>query len=316
VTDAVQFSETMSTNTRITYGDSTINSASHNSSGVISVTSTQTVSLVLGDDFERSFGGLRRLYGATGADRIFSTHAVVVGIGGVGSWVVEAFARSGVQRISLVDLDHVSVSNINRQLHATQATIGQSKVHAMRERIALINPACVVDEVEEFVDADNWQAIAETLGLTHSVSPVALVDACDQVRAKAAMAAWSLYHPCTFVTVGAAGGKHQAHLVEAGDLAQVTHDPLLAQLRYQLRKAHNAAKTGRMEVACVFSREPVLKPKLLDTTPAGEGADTESDKFISDGSLNCHGYGSSVAVTASFGMSAAGWCMQHIAQIK
>ena len=260
-------------------------------------------------DFERSFGGLRRLYGHSGAQRVFEAHAVVVGIGGVGSWVAEAFARSGVQRISLVDLDHISESNINRQLHATIHTLGQSKVVAMRQRIATINPACQVDLIDDFVTADNWRDIAQQLGLHDSYAPVALVDACDQVRAKTAMAAWSLQHSCTFVSVGAAGGKRQSHLMQIDDLAQVTHDPLLAQLRYRLRKQHGAPRAGRMKVACVFSREPVLQP-----AQALCGVDDDVGQGTArDGSLNCHGYGSSVAVTAAFGMAAAGWCMQAIA---
>jgi tRNA threonylcarbamoyladenosine dehydratase len=259
-------------------------------------------------DFERSFGGLRRLYGGEGAQRVFDTHAVVVGIGGVGSWCAEAFARSGVGRISLIDMDHVSVSNINRQLHATQDTIGQAKIEAMRTRIHSINPACVVELIDDFVDEDNWAGTAQRLQLGGASGNVAVVDTCDQVRAKTAMDAWSLGAGCSFVSVGAAGGKRQAHLVEAGDLGQVTHDPLLAQLRYRLRKQHHAARTGRMKVMCVYSRESVLQPKSGDAT----GAD--ACDLGTDGSLNCHGYGSSVAVTASFGMSAAGWCMQHIAQ--
>ncbi len=260
-------------------------------------------------DFERSFGGLRRLYGHSGAQRVFDSHAVVVGIGGVGSWVAEAFARSGVQRISLVDLDHIAESNINRQLHATVNTLGQSKIEAMRERIAAINPACRVDLVDAFVDADNWPDIVQQLHLDGTPAPVAVVDACDQVRAKTAMAAWSLQHSCAFVSVGAAGGKRQSHLMQIDDLAHVTHDPLLAQLRYRLRKQHSAPKVGRMKVVCVFSREPVAQPAQASCNvdgDAGKGA-------AGDGSLNCHGYGSSVAVTAAFGMAAAGWCMQAIA---
>lgn len=261
-------------------------------------------------DFERSFGGLRRLYGHSGAQRLFDAHAVVVGIGGVGSWTAEAFARSGVRRISLVDLDHISESNINRQLHATVNTLGQSKVEAMRERIATVNPACRVDLVDDFVGADNWADIVEQLALNDTHAPIALVDACDQVRAKTVLAAWSLRHACTYVSVGAAGGKRQSHLMQIGDLAQVTHDPLLAQLRYRLRKQYNAPKTGPIQVACVFSREPVRQPTVASCGVGGnigEGA-------VSDSSLNCHGYGSSVAVTAAFGMAAAGWCMQAIAE--
>ena len=109
--------------------------------------------------FERRFGGLRRLYGVDGAQRIFNAHVVVVGIGGVGSWAVEALARSGVRRLTLIDLDHVSESNINRQIHALEPTLGQAKAEAMRDRIALFHPDCVVDVVDDFVTPENWPAL-------------------------------------------------------------------------------------------------------------------------------------------------------------
>lgn len=244
--------------------------------------------------FERRFGGLRRLYGVEGAQRIFDAHVVVVGIGGVGSWAAEALARSGVQRLTLIDLDHVSESNINRQIHALEPTLGQAKAEAMRERIALFHPDCVVEVVDEFVSPDNWP------GLLNGV-PSALIDACDQVRAKTALAAWSLSNKVPFVTVGAAGGKRLAQAVETADLADTTHDPLLAQLRYRLRKHHGGARTGRMGVACVFSREAVALP------------DASCELGDNDGSLNCHGYGSMVSVTATFGLCAAGWVMNALA---
>ena len=140
--------------------------------------------------FERRFGGLRRLYGVNGAQRIFNAHVVVVGIGGVGSWAVEALARSGVRRLTLIDLDHVSESNINRQIHALEPTLGQAKAEAMRERIALFHPDCVVDVIDDFVTADNWPALLEAVPGLEGL-PSAVIDACDQVRAKTALAAWA-----------------------------------------------------------------------------------------------------------------------------
>ena len=255
----------------------------------------------------RRFGGLARLYGTVGAEKIRAAHVVVVGVGGVGSWAAEALGRSGVGRLTLIDLDHISESNINRQIHALDTTFGQAKVQAMRERIAHINPDCDVRCVEEFVDASNWPAIA---GLNLSDDPsVGLIDACDQVRAKTAMAAWSLQHRARFISVGAAGGKRQAHKVDIDDLSLSTHDPLLAQLRYRLRKEHAAPRQSRIGVACVFSREPVMqaihhKEDAVGQTP---GAQT-------DNSLNCHGYGSVVSVTSTFGMCAAGWMLDSIAR--
>ena len=245
-------------------------------------------------DLQRRFGGLQRLYGVAGAQRIRAAHVAVIGIGGVGSWAAEALARSGVGRLTLIDMDHVAESNVNRQIHALSTTLGQAKVRAMAERIALINPECRVDCIEEFVDPANWPTIVP--------APVdAVIDACDQVRAKAAMAAWAMQTRTAFITVGAAGGKRLAHKVDVDDLAHTTHDPLLAQLRYRLRREHGAARDGkRIGVACVFSREAVAPPHASCAIDEG------------DGSLNCHGYGSSVAVTATFGHCAAGWLLDKL----
>ena len=250
-------------------------------------------------DHERRFGGLRRLLGQQAAQKVFDGHVVVVGIGGVGSWAAEALARSGMGRLTLVDMDHVAESNVNRQIHALDGTLGMAKVLAMRDRIQQINPGCQVHVVDDFVTDENWPAVLEGVP-----GPQAVVDACDQVRAKVAMAHWAVSHRVPFVSVGAAGGKRFPHRVELGDLAEVTHDPLLAQLRYRLRKHHGAARQGRMGVSCVFSKEAVR--------PADASCSTET----SDHSLNCHGYGSSVAVTATFGMCAAAWVMNALADAK
>jgi tRNA threonylcarbamoyladenosine dehydratase len=264
----------------------------------VSGLSDASAGLLPDDGFERRFGGLRRLYGLEGAERIFQAHVVVVGIGGVGSWSVEALARSGVRRLTLIDLDHVSESNINRQIHAMASTLGQAKAEAMRERIAQFHPACVVDVIDDFVTPDNWPGLLAALP---GAAPGAIIDACDQVRAKTALAAWAIASGTPCVSVGAAGGKRQAQAVEMADLASVTHDPLLAQLRYQMRRQHGASRTGPMGVHCVFSREAVAPP---DASCAIEGT---------DGSLNCHGYGSVVSVTATFGMCAAGWVLNALA---
>ena len=243
---------------------------------------------------DRRFSGLTRLYGVLGAQRIRAAHVVVVGIGGVGSWSAEALARSGVGHLTLIDLDHVSESNINRQIHAVDSTVGQAKVFAMSERIRSFNPSCIVTCIEEFVDASNWITL-----LPEGVS--AVIDATDQVHAKTAMSAWALQSKTFFISVGAAGGKRQAHLVDISDVASVTHDPLLSQLRYRLRKEHKAPREGKkIGVSCVFSRESVSPP---DASCAIEG----------DGTLNCHGYGSVVAVTATFGQCAAGWVLDQLA---
>jgi tRNA A37 threonylcarbamoyladenosine dehydratase len=235
---------------------------------------------IANEDDTRRFGGLQRLYGVAGAKRIQRAHVVVVGIGGVGSWTAEALARSGVARLTLIDMDHISESNINRQIHALSTTTGQSKVLAMAERIALIHPQCQVDAVDDFVSPENWPALLPCM-------PDAVIDACDQVKAK--------------VSLGAAGGKRLAHKVDVDDLSRITHDPLLAQLRYRLRKHHGAARGDkRIGIQGVFSREAVAPPDA-------------SCAVDSDGSLNCHGYGSVVSVTATFGMCAASEILNFLA---
>ncbi len=236
-------------------------------------------------DLERRFGGLRRLYGDAAYARIRAARIAVIGVGGVGSWAAEVLARSGVAELTLVDLDHVAESNINRQVQALGATVGMAKVRALAERLADIHPHCRVHEVEEFAQADNWPAV-----LPHPVDVV--IDACDQLRAKVAMAAWSLAARVPLVVVGAAGGKRRPQAVEVDDLVAATHDPLLAGLRQRLRQQHGAARKGAMGVRCVFSREPVSMPAGTDA------CDVEAN-------LNCHGYGSTVSVTATFGMVAA-----------
>jgi tRNA A37 threonylcarbamoyladenosine dehydratase len=169
-----------------------------------------------------------------------------------------------------------------------------AKVEALQLRVADIHPGCAVARVEEFVDVANWPAL-----LARPADVV--VDACDDVRAKAVVAAWARAHGSALVCVGAAGGKRAAERVEVADLADATHDPMLAALRQRLRKLHAAPRSGAFGVRCVFSREPVA-------APAGD-----DDACAVDGSLNCHGYGSSVAVTATFGMVAAAQALELVA---
>ncbi|MDD2920313.1 tRNA threonylcarbamoyladenosine dehydratase [Rhodoferax sp.] len=236
---------------------------------------------------DRRFGGLNRLYGLVAAERIRNAHVAVVGIGGVGSWAAEALARSGVGRITLVDFDHVAESNINRQIHAVLTSVGQAKVDAMRQRILSFFPECQVTCVEAFADPDNWPAI-----LPAGVN--AVIDACDQTRAKTAMAVWARQTGTLHVMVGAAGGKRHAERVSVADVLDVTHDPLLAKVRYQLRREFPAGGARKkLGTTCVYSPEAVAPP---DASCGVQG----------DGSLNCSGFGSLVTVTASFGLCAAG----------
>jgi tRNA A37 threonylcarbamoyladenosine dehydratase len=243
---------------------------------------------------DRRFAGLDRLFGLTGARRIKQSHVVVVGVGGVGSWAAESLARSGVGQLTLIDFDQVAESNINRQIHATEATLGQAKVLAMRDRVLTYAPCCEVTCIEEFASSSNWPQL-----LPEGVD--AVIDACDQWTVKAVMSNWAVQSRTIFISSGAAGGKRQAHLASVEDLSKVTHDPLLSKVRYQLRKEFSAPREAKkMGVTCVFSREPVAPPDA-------------SCAIGSDGSLNCHGFGSLVTVTATFGQCAAGFVMNELA---
>ncbi|MBK1681965.1 tRNA threonylcarbamoyladenosine dehydratase [Rhodoferax fermentans] len=243
---------------------------------------------------DRRFAGLDRLFGVSGAQKVRQSHVAVVGVGGVGSWAAESLARSGVGRLTLIDLDHVAESNINRQIHATEASLGQAKVMAMRDRIHTFFPDCQVNCIDEFATPANWPQL-----LPAGVD--AVIDACDQWHVKTVMANWAIKQRAIFVASGAAGGKRHAHLTSMDDLSQVTHDPLLSKVRYQLRKNHGAARDAKkIGLACVFSREPVAPPDA-------------SCGIVGDGSLNCHGFGSLVTVTATFGQCAAGYVLNKLA---
>lgn len=234
-------------------------------------------------DLERRFGGLRRLWGDDDYARVRASRIAVVGVGGVGSWAAEALARSGVAGLILIDFDHVSESNINRQVQALGDTLGMAKVQALRRRILDIHPACQVDALEENVEPENWPGL-----LPDEVDVV--IDASDQGRAKLAMALWAWRGGHALVCAGAAGGKSSPQYVEVDDLARATHDPLLAALRQRLRRL-GAPRQGLIGLPCVFSREPILAPA--------------SESCTLDNTLNCHGFGSVVTVTAGFGMALA-----------
>lgn len=235
---------------------------------------------------------MARLYGEPGAARLRHAHAVVVGIGGVGSWAAEALARCAIGRITLIDLDHIAESNTNRQIHALGEEYGKAKVQAMAERIRAIHPGCRIETIEEFVDADNVAAILPAADL--------VLDCIDQVSAKAALIVHCQRHAIPVFTSGAGGGRIDPTRIAVGDLARIQGDPLLSKLRHKLRREYGYAREdarGRVPkfgVAAVYSDEPVRRP---DATCAADG-------FVAG--LACAGYGSSVVVTASLGLALAG----------
>ncbi|MDO6387590.1 MULTISPECIES: ThiF family adenylyltransferase [unclassified Uliginosibacterium] len=242
-----------------------------------------------GADQARRFGGVGRLYGEAAAQRFAAAKVCVVGIGGVGSWVAEALARSAVGQLTLIDLDMVAESNANRQIHALDPVWGMAKVEAMRARILAINPACEVRCVEDFVTPEN---LAELLG-GHDL----IVDAIDQTRVKVAMAAWCVAQGVPLVMAGGAGGKQDPSLICSADLSRTEQDPLLARVRAQLRKEHGFPKDPKRKfgITAIYSSEPLQRPVVCES---GEPVDAPQG-------LSCAGYGSAVCVTAPFGFFAA-----------
>jgi tRNA A37 threonylcarbamoyladenosine dehydratase len=250
-------------------------------------------------DVERRFGSVDRAFGRVVTDLLAKSHVVVVGLGGVGSWAAEALARSGIGCLTLIDLDHVAPSNINRQVHALESTIGQAKVLAMQERITQINRACDVQCIEEFVDADNTAALIPA-------SAGIVLDCTDQLVAKVAMVLCTRQRGQALLVCGAAGGKTDALSLRRGDLRDSTHDALLARLRTTLRKHHGFAagqtkRVPRLGVNVLWFEQPAHRP-----ISAASGQSVAP--------LACAGYGSLVTVTAAMGLAAAGQAIETMLQ--
>jgi len=252
-------------------------------------------------DFARRFGGVARLYGELALTRFAGSHVCVVGIGGVGSWAAEALARSAIGRITLIDLDHVAESNTNRQIHALDGEFGKAKTQAMAERIRAINPACVVNSVEEFVTAEN---VAE---LFTQGSYDCVLDAIDNVRAKAALINHCHSLGIAIVTTGGAGGRRDPTRIQVADLAHTQQDALASKLRARLRKEYGFTRDLKKKfgVECVYSAEPVIQPENDEPACA-------VDESTGPQGLNCAGYGSSVMVTATFGLVAAARVLERL----
>jgi tRNA threonylcarbamoyladenosine dehydratase len=254
------------------------------------------------DDFEIRFGGLRRLYGNEGAARLRRAHVGVFGIGGVGCWAVEALARSGLGELTLVDLDEVCVSNVNRQIHALAATIGQSKVEVMAERVRAISPDCRVQAIQEFFTASS----AETL-LQPRYDFV--FDVIDQVSNKCLLIALCREKKLPLITSGGAGGRRDPGAIRVADLAFSTHDRLLQVVRKKLRDDFGFPQDLKQPfgMECVYSRELAVYPHSDGTVCARPepGADVR---------LDCEsGYGTAAFVTGAFGFAGAARIVSAIA---
>lgn len=242
-------------------------------------------------DRGRRFGGIGRLYGEAALERFAKAHVCVLGVGGVGSWAVEALARSGIGRLSLIDADHVAESNINRQLQALDSTLGMAKVEALRSRIQDINPQCQVETREEMLDGDN---------LDRLIAPDTdwLLDCIDNFRIKAALIVHCQRRKLPLICLGGAGGKTDPALIEVSDLSRTEQDPLLAKTRRLLRQDYGFSSNPkrRFGIVAIYSTEPQF----------------QADECQQDAGLNCAGFGSSMALTASFGLMAAAQVLKKL----
>ena len=259
-------------------------------------------------DSQRRFGGLVRLFGPESYAALQRAHVAIVGIGGVGSWAAEALARQGIGALTLIDLDHVAESNINRQVHALTETLGQAKVVAMAERLHSIHPACRLTQVDDFLTPENVsQVLPESLDV--------VIDCTDQMSAKIAMVLQSRARQQYLIVCGGAGGKTDLLAMRSGDLSQATHDALLARLRNMLRKQHGYARAST-EAGKSRKRVPKMGVRVLWVDQPTILPATWQDGENGLQGLSCAGYGSSVTVTASMGLAAASEAVNKIIQSR
>ncbi|MEJ2042971.1 MAG: tRNA cyclic N6-threonylcarbamoyladenosine(37) synthase TcdA [Reinekea sp.] len=253
------------------------------------------------------FGGTARLFGQQETGWLLQSHFIVVGIGGVGSWAAEALARTAVGSITLIDLDDICLTNTNRQIHALNSTVGQMKVAAMAERIRAINPDCQVTPVMNFITTEN---LAEVIGTEVD----GVIDAIDSIKPKAALIAYCRRNKIPLVTTGGAGGQTDPTRIQVADLARTTQDPLAAKTRTILRKQYRfpAADKGKFGVDCVYSTEQLVYPQDDGSVCAAKPGAGNSTR------LDCaSGFGASMMVTASFGMTAAAFIInKYLARQK
>ncbi|WP_457668708.1 tRNA threonylcarbamoyladenosine dehydratase [Thiolapillus sp.] len=249
-------------------------------------------------DYQRRFGGMARLYGQEALEGFSRARVCVIGIGGVGSWAVEALARSAIGELVLIDMDHVAESNINRQLPAMSSSLGAAKIDVMAQRVADINPSARCEPVDQFVTIDNVSALLVP-GFDY------VIDCIDSFRVKVAIVRHCRQARIPLVTVGGAGGQADPSRVRLSDLSRTVQDPLLAKLRRELRQQHGFPRNPRRSfgVPAVWSDEPVLRHDEVTLHCEGAGG----------GALNCGGFGSCTPVTATFGMVAAAHVLKKLA---
>lgn len=246
------------------------------------------------DDYSRRFGGIERLYGKAAVPVLRDMHVFIAGVGGVGSWVVEALARSGVGRLSFIDGDTVDITNTNRQLHTLGDTFDRPKVAVMAERVRQINPACEVNAIEQYLNMEN---MVHHLDRGYDY----VVDALDSIKFKSNMIAWCKRNKMPIVATGGAGGLTDPRMIHVADLSKTYNDPLAAKVRGRLRSEFGFSRNpGRsFGVECVFSSQQQLYPRA-------DGSVGHEKPGIHGVSLDCRfGYGSASFVTAAFGFMAA-----------
>ena len=252
---------------------------------------------------EQRFGGIRRLYGVAAYEAFTRARICIVGMGGVGTWAAEALVRSGIGHLTLIDMDDICVTNVNRQLHALDGNIGKAKVEVMAERIRLINPNCQVDIVEDFLTPDNVAAL-----LDHNYDYI--IDAIDSIKPKAALVSWCRSNKRKVITIGGAGGQIDPTKVQVADLSRTVIDPLAAKLRNFLRRHHNFSRNTqrRFHIECVYSTEQLRYPQE-------DGSITLQRPKNGEAGMNCDtGFGACTPVTATFGFVAAGRVLEKLAK--
>lgn len=253
------------------------------------------------DTYLERFGGIGRLYGQATLEKFRAAHVAIVGVGGVGSWVAEALARSGIGTLTLVDLDDICLTNTNRQIHALENTVGRPKITVMAERLTAINPDIKVIQQALFFSDSTAEAFFAT--------PYSLVvDAIDSVRQKALLLAMARERKIAAVTVGGAGGRVDPSCIKIADMSQTYGDRLLMLTRKKLRQQYRFPRTGKgkFKIPCVYSSEP---PRF----PWSDGSICDTREPDSPGGLNCEaGLGSATHITASMGFFAAGLALEAI----
>lgn len=256
------------------------------------------------DDIALRFGGVARLYSEQALAKFLSSHVTVIGVGGVGSWVVEALARSGIGHLTLIDLDDICLSNTNRQIHALNGQYGQLKVDAMAERVRVIHPTCEVTTVQDFITVENLSEYITTQ--THYV-----IDAIDQVKVKAALIARCYRLGIPIITMGGAGGREDPSRIRLSDLAFTKQDPLLAKVRSILRREYGFPRDTKkkFKTDCIYSEE-LIRYQQQD----GSVCAKKPDLMESGSRIDCQtGLGTSMAVTASFGLFASAHVLKRLA---